>query len=54
LTLAGRNRLKAIVTCDMFYHVEHHLFPAMPTRKLPALARRLDEAAPELASKKVY
>ncbi|HEX2829475.1 MAG TPA: fatty acid desaturase [Burkholderiales bacterium] len=49
-----RNRLKAIVTYDMFYHVEHHLFPGVPTRKLPVLARRLDEVAPELASKKVF
>jgi fatty acid desaturase len=38
----------------MFYHVEHHLFPAVPTRKLPILARRLDEVAPELAAKKVF
>ena len=49
-----RNRAKALVTYNMFYHVEHHLFPAVPTCKLPALARRLDEVAPELAAKKVF
>jgi len=49
-----RHPLKALVTYNMFYHVEHHLFPAVPTRKLPILARRLDEVAPELAAKKVF
>ena len=48
-----RNRAKALVTYNMFYHVEHHLFPAVPTCKLPILARRLDEVAPELALKRV-
>jgi len=38
----------------MFYHVEHHLFPAVPTCKLPILARRLDAVAPELATSKVF
>src|SRR5688572_13116929 len=36
------------------YHVEHHLFPAVPTRKLPVLAQRLDLAAPELVTKRVF
>ena len=49
-----RNRLKALATYNMFYHVEHHLFPAVPTCKLPRLAQRLDAAAPEFASKKVF
>jgi fatty acid desaturase len=49
-----RSRIKAALTYEMFYHVEHHLFPAVPTRRLPALARRLDVVAPELAAQKVF
>jgi fatty acid desaturase len=41
-----RSRLKSFVTFDMFYHREHHLFPAVPTPHLPALAWRLDAAEP--------
>jgi fatty acid desaturase len=39
---------------DMFFHVEHHLFPGVPTRHLNRLAARLDAAAPELARKDVW
>jgi fatty acid desaturase len=46
--------VKALITYNMFYHVEHHLFPAVPTCKLPILAGRLDAAAPEFATKKVF
>lgn len=49
-----RNPFKAFVTYDMFYHVEHHLFPTVPTCKLPALAERLDKVAPELKTKLVF
>jgi len=49
-----RDRAKALLTYNMFYHVEHHLFPAVPTCKLPVLARRLDAVAPELAAKRVF
>ena len=49
-----RNRIKAFLTYNMFYHVEHHLFPAVPTCRLPVLARRLDGVAPELAAKQVF
>jgi len=49
-----RERLKAGLTYDMFYHLEHHLFPAVPTRRLPELARRLDAVAPEWAAKRVF
>jgi fatty acid desaturase len=38
----------------MFYHAEHHLFPAVPTCRLPVLARRLDAAAAGRALKKVF
>jgi fatty acid desaturase len=42
------------ITFSMFYHLEHHLFPAVPTIKLPELARRIDEALPELEKKKTF
>jgi len=38
----------------MFYHVEHHLFPTVPTCRLPVLAERLDTVAPELKTKLVF
>jgi len=43
-----RGRLRNFVSYHMFLHVEHHLFPQVPTCHLPALARRLDAVAPEL------
>jgi fatty acid desaturase len=49
-----RNRFKALITYDMFYHFEHHAFPAVPTCKLAILARRIDACTPELQLKKVY
>ncbi|WP_111640709.1 fatty acid desaturase family protein [Marinimicrobium alkaliphilum] len=48
-----RGRFKALVTYNMFFHLEHHLFPAVPTCKLPSLAQRLDQQAPDLSSKRV-
>ena len=44
-TLRG---VKTLPWMHMMFHLEHHLFPAVPTVHLPELARRLDEAAPEL------
>ena len=49
-----RGALKGLVTYEMFYHLEHHLFPAVPTRRLPELARRLDVVAPDLARHRVF
>lgn len=49
-----RGWLKNLISYDMFFHLEHHLFPAVPTRRLPELARRLDEAVPDLRKKMVY
>lgn len=49
-----RNRIKNAVTFDMFRHIEHHLFPAVPTRHLRRLSVRLDDAAPELKEKIVF
>ncbi len=37
----------------MFFHTEHHLFPAVPTPHLPELARRLDAVAPEFREHQV-
>lgn len=49
-----RGKLRTVVTYDMFFHVEHHLFPAVPTCRLPALAERLDREAPELQTMRVF
>ncbi len=49
-----RNRLKNLVTFDMFLHIEHHLFPRVPTCHLGELSRRIDRVAPELKSKIVF
>lgn len=42
------------LTFSMFYHMEHHLFPAVPTIKLPQLAKRIDDALPELNKKQTF
>jgi fatty acid desaturase len=49
-----RNRLKSRASYAMFFHVEHHLFPAVPTCKLSRLAERLDAVAPDLTEKRVF
>ena len=49
-----RNRVKDAITFHMFRHVEHHLFPRVPTCHLPELSRRIDDAAPELRTKVVF
>ncbi len=49
-----RGWLKNLVSYNMFYHLEHHLFPNVPTCHLPELANRLDRLAPELGSKTVF
>lgn len=42
------------LTFSMFYHMEHHLFPAVPTIKLPELAERIDKTLPELNKNKPF
>jgi fatty acid desaturase len=42
-----RSPMRSVITFNMFFHVEHHLFPRIPTAHLPVLARRLDAALPE-------
>ena len=48
-----RSRWKSLITFNMFYHLEHHLFPKVPTINLPELSRRLDEKLPQLPIKEV-
>jgi fatty acid desaturase len=36
---------------NMFFHLEHHLFPAVPVSRLPRLAARIDAAAPKFAKR---
>lgn len=49
-----RSAWKNAITYQMFYHLEHHLYPAVPTCKLAELARRLDEAQPDLVKKQTF
>ncbi|HQR42836.1 MAG TPA: fatty acid desaturase, partial [Gemmatales bacterium] len=48
LARTQRGWLQNFISYSMLYHLEHHLFPAVPTCHLKQLAERLDEAAPEL------
>jgi fatty acid desaturase len=54
LARTQRDGWKNKVTFSMFYHLEHHLFPAVPTIKLPELARRIDESLPGLEKKNTF
>jgi fatty acid desaturase len=49
-----RTPWKNFITYNMFYHLEHHLFPAVPTIRLPELARRIDEAIPDLEKRDTF
>lgn len=49
-----RGFLKNFISYDMFYHVEHHLFPRVPQKRLAEVARRIDAVVPELTGKAVY
>ena len=42
-----RHPLINLLTFNLLYHIEHHLFPAVPTNHLPELAKRLDAEAPQ-------
>lgn len=48
-----RNLLVNFLTFNLLYHVEHHLFPAVPSNHLPQLSKRLDAAAPHLTEARV-
>lgn len=49
-----RSSWKNKITFSMFYHLEHHLFPAVPTIKLPELAKRIDDTIPNLDKKQTF
>lgn len=49
-----RGGWKNKITFSMFYHLEHHLFPAVPTIKLPELAKRIDDVLPELEKRQTF
>lgn len=46
-----RSRLINFVTYNMFFHLEHHLFPAVPVKHLARLAARMDAAVPDIAAR---
>ena len=48
-----RGWLRNFVSYNMFYHLEHHLFPNVPTCHLPELAKRLDQIEPQARTKMV-
>ncbi|WP_124981246.1 fatty acid desaturase family protein [Nonlabens xiamenensis] len=54
LARTQRSGWKNKLTFSMFYHLEHHLFPAVPTIKLPELAKRIDEKIPEIEKKQTF
>lgn len=54
LARTQRGVWKTALTYQMFYHVEHHLFPAVPTARLPELAARLDQSMPHLREQQVF
>ncbi len=49
-----RGWIKNFVSYSMFYHLEHHLFPAVPTSHLHKLAQRLDEISPKYRQHQVW
>lgn len=48
-----RGRLANVLSYHMFLHLEHHLFPRVPTCHLPQLAKRLDANMPGLVEAQV-
>lgn len=45
-----RGRMVNAVSYNMFFHLEHHLFPGVPVKRLPELARRLEVLEPAFAT----
>lgn len=54
LARTQRGWWQTALTYQMFYHVEHHLFPAVPTARLPELAARIDQSLPHLREHQVF
>ncbi len=44
-----RGRMVNAVSYNMFFHLEHHLFPGVPVKRLPELAERLEAVEPAFA-----
>ena len=42
-----RSAIVNFLTGNMFYHHEHHLFPAVPSRRMPELGARIDRHTKE-------
>lgn len=49
-----RSKWKNRISYNMFYHLEHHLYPKVPTIHLPKLAKRIDEHIALSEIKKVW
>jgi fatty acid desaturase len=48
-----RGRWLNLISYSMFFHAEHHLFPAVPTAHLAELAGRLDAVMPQIGQRPV-
>ena len=46
-----RSALVNWLSYNMFFHLEHHLFPGVPVKRLAVLAARIDAAAPALVAR---
>jgi fatty acid desaturase len=46
-----RSKVVNFLTYNMFFHLEHHLFPGVPVRRLGRLAARIDAVVPTIASR---
>ena len=49
-----RGKWRGLVSYNLFFHAEHHLFPRVPSRNLPMIAQRLDKVAPHLTTYRVF
>jgi fatty acid desaturase len=45
-----RHRWINFLSYNMFFHLEHHMFPGVPVKRLPRLAQRLDLAFPQIGA----
>ena len=52
--LAAANGHHLVALACSFMHLEHHMFPAVPTCKLPILVGRIDAEVPGLRLRYVY
>lgn len=45
---------KNLISMGMFYHLEHHIFPTVPTHNLNKLSKRLDKKFPDIEKRNVF